>query len=174
MSKELPVRQSQRQVARIDYKVLNNTGERVQRTVSSDSEHSSPASPERLHIENQIEESPISNLSLQFNFGKVDHKLKMENEIKALESKFVITMEEIDDHIDENPINRSIVAVEDIDSSVDKIEKLRSQQRSINRELTNKIESDAYENQFAKQYTMVMGQEIHNTCQRKKIRNQTI
>ena len=83
-------------------------------------------------------------------------------------------MAEIDDHIDENPINRSMVAVEDIDSSVDKIEKLRSQQRSIDRELANKIESDAYENQFAKQYTMVMGQEIHNTCQRKKIRNQTI
>ena len=164
---------SERNPRRIDYKTLNDTGEKV------DKKQAQGSTPQKLTLQNECEKSPISKLSLQLSnlqFGNMDESKNQsmnqetdkvesqinqnmnekEQELIKLESKFITLLEEIDDHIDENPINRYTVSVEDIDSCVDKIEKLRTQQRTVNREIASKLKSDEYDRKFGTKYEITM------------------
>ena len=165
---------SERNPRRIDYKTLNDTGERIDKK-----EANKVSTPQKLTLQNESEKSPVSKLSLQLSnlqfddmdesknqsmnqeSNKIESQIdqnmnEQDQEIIKLESKFIILLKEIDDHIDENPINKYTVSIEDIDNCVDKIEKLRSQQRTVNREIANKLKSDEYDCKFGTKYEITM------------------
>ena len=161
---------AKRNIRRIDYKTLHETGEKVDKEQTN-----LVATYQEVVLENKCEKSPISNLSIQLSnltfdnmseskkqdIDAVDLQVKpslneRDSEIINLESKFLTLLEEIDDHIDENPINKLTVSIEDIDSSVDKVERLRSQQRAVNREIARKLTSEEYKIQFGEKYELAM------------------
>ena len=160
-----------RNTRRIDYKILNETGQKVDKVQST-----IITANQGLTLENKCEKSPISKLSLQLSnltFDNMSEYKKQEagtnvnsddkssmnehdQEIINLKSKFITLLKEIDDHIDENTINKYTVSIEDIDSCVDKIEKLRSQQRGVNHDIACKLKSEEYECQFREKYELSM------------------
>ena len=110
-----------RNTRRIDYKILNETGQKVDKVQST-----IITANQGLTLENKCEKSPISKLSLQLSnltFDNMSEYKKQEagtnvnsddkssmnehdQEIINLKSKFIMLLEEIDDHIDENTINK--------------------------------------------------------------------
>ena len=160
---------SERNIRRLDYKTLHHTGEKVDKNQTN-----IVATYQEVALENKCEKSPVSKLSLQLSKFKFDNMANKQDSddtsdllpkpgmneheqgIASLESKFVTLLEEIDDHIDENPINKYSVSIEDIDDCVGKIEKLRSQQRAVNREIARNLTSDEYKLQFGERYEPAM------------------
>ena len=174
-------RNSERIKTRLDYKILNDKGDKVEKVLASGN-----VSPIKTALTGRnIESSPITDLSLKLSNFQItemssektamsqEYQLKadqgtnqVENsmdsaknkEIIKLECKFSTLLEEIDDHIDENPINSCMVSIEDIDNSIEKIEKLRSEQRVINREILSKLGNEKYTCLLGTKYEVSMVQ----------------
>ena len=151
---------------RLDYKELNETGCRVEKTLDSVNSDNTVANPKAFQA------SPISSLSLQLsNLQFTEMETKKDNfqaglaagddsteEMIKLECKFSILLEEVEDHIDENPINNCTVSIEDIDSCIEKIEKLRSELRIVNRVIISNLRTDEYTTSFGPRYDKSMGE----------------
>ena len=154
---------------RLDYKLLNETGDKVEKIEASGSTDSAALQTRT------IEGSPISNLSLQLSnlqFTEMDKAKHSDDQTQfqasatdenneefiKLECKFSILLEEVEDHIDENPINMCMVSIEDIESCILKTEKLRSELRIINRVIMSNVKKEDYALSFEKKYENSMGQ----------------
>ena len=92
-------------IIRINYKTFNQTGDKVFK--ESDSAHSV--------IDMDAKTSDVSSCV-------VDKEQTM---------KYQLLKEEIDDFIDENPANQSVIDIKDIDKCIDEITRLRSQFRAV-------------------------------------------
>ena len=108
-------------------------------------------------ITNQSPTLVISNLLSQFHFkDSLERKNTMTEVAKELEANFASVLEDIEDHIDENLVDESLVVVEDIDVCVHKIEQLRTTCRNINKGMIKHFSSDKYEESFGKTYSVTM------------------
>ena len=73
--------------------------------------------------------------------------------LQQLKSSYDILNEEIEDFMDENPTNDTIVSVEDIDSCISKITDLRSQYRKTVKSIQLLVSSDQFEASFSHEIT---------------------
>ena len=120
-------------ITRIDYKILNNTGQSVLK-------------PSLLATCNQevVENSEISEISSQLSGFSIMDNSQDNQENKVLNSKYVILKEEIDDFIDENPTNYTVVSAEDADTCVNKITEFRTYFRQICKDIQDLISPDQF------------------------------
>ena len=155
---------------RLDYKELNETGNKIEKETTTENKDNTVLQTAT------VEASPISNLSLQLEnlqFTEMDGEKYYDQfqtqaslsgsnenneEIIKLQCKFSILLEEVDDHIDENPINNCMVSIQDIDSCIEKIEKLRSELRIINRVIISNLKKQEYDVSLREKYDQAMGQ----------------
>ena len=86
----------------------------------------------------------------------LERKNTMTEVAKELEANFASVLEAIEDHIDENLVDESLVVVEDIDVCVLKIEQLRRTCRNINKGVIKHVSSDQYEESFGTTYSVTM------------------
>ena len=73
--------------------------------------------------------------------------------LQHLKSSYDILNEEIDNFIDENPTNDTIVSVEDIDACISKITDLRSQYRKTVKSVQLLVSPEQFEASFSHEIT---------------------
>ena len=131
------MRRSTRSIVRIDYQVLNSSGEKV----------------EKLDKSNQLEESEtaitelsdlLTNCSL-YESKMTDSKEGIFNKLTIEESTIY---DDMNDFIDENSIEDIQESFEDLDNIINKTEKFRTIYRSKHKELQAYLGEDCY-NQYA-------------------------
>ena len=166
---ELESRHSDRST-RIDYKILNNTGEKV--ILQSDTELETQSNSHTANKSSLIKESALTDITLQLKGLKVNSETmdgsgqdSVENKehfdnstqiMHTLDSKYSVIKDEIDDFIDENPINMTTVFVSDIDTCIDKISQLRTDFRIICKEIHTHIQLYNTEDNYSKESEVVL------------------
>ena len=141
-----------RNTQRIDYKVLNDTGQSILK-------------PSSLSISNQvtIESTDIAEISLQLKelqFSKMDDKNIQGNQdstnSKILKTKYDLIKEEIEDFIDENPTNHTIINIGDVDSCVERITEYRTQFRKVSKEIQDIISTEDFNSAYSDDVTSIL------------------
>lgn len=111
-----------RSKARIDYGVLSSTGENVEDIF------------EKSH--DDFDKQSVRELSTLFSKSCSEFKMKDKKNVHLqLSTEESTISEDINDFIDENPIEISCDSIEDIDEIISKTEKIRSYYRSKHKEL---------------------------------------
>ena len=153
-----------RDTARIDYKVLSTTGERVLL-------NQVPRIPKQAG-ESSDESSTSSGLSDSGSDGSLNRTIVPEPEVDRISQNLKhITLtgmdlirlqsleetlyDDIVDFVDENPTEELLV-IEDINSCVGKLEDLRSKFRNAHTEL-RRLEEGDYEDKFKERYDKITG-----------------
>ena len=119
-----------RSTTRIDYKKLNTTGEKV--ILQADKQSEEHSYDQTVDSSSVIKESVLTDITQKME-SKRDVTSKTEEskavsskELHSLRSKYSLIKDEIDDFMDENPVNVTTVFVSDIDACLEKISKLRT------------------------------------------------
>ena len=68
-----------------------------------------------------------------------------ENKVSEAESNFFLMIEEIEDYIDEFPINRTTISIEDIETCTEKISQLRTKFRMVIKNLTRVVSASKFD-----------------------------
>ena len=163
-----------REKERIDYKVLNESGEIRLKSSSLDNIQSNGTknleSGERPNkytspsVNDNPNETDISDVSNQLNDLKLSksasknitqQEIDPDPDLKLLKSKYDVLKDEIEDYIDENLINHTIVSVGDIESCIDKITDLRTQFRQTVKEIQNSLDIEQFNSQFADEIALI-------------------
>ena len=162
---KLDIRHSERS-PRIDYKILNNTGEKVIIQPETQMENHSISSDNNLTIKETTLTDITSNLeNLKVNTNKMEgngqnseNKEPSDNsaQIHSLVSKYSVAKDEIDDFIDENPINMTTVFVSDIDTCIDTITKLRTDFRITCKQIHTHVQIYKLEYNYSKEIEVVL------------------
>ena len=162
---KLDIRHSERS-PRIDYKILNNTGEKVIIQPETQMENHSISSDNNLTIKETALTDITSNLeNLKVNTNEMDgngqnseNKEPSNNsaQIHSLVSKYSVAKDEIDDFIDENPINMTTVFVSDIDTCIDTITKLRTDFRITCKQIHTHVQIYKLEYNYSKEIEVVL------------------
>ena len=129
---------------RIDYKILNSSGEKI--ILQTNNQVKEQSSNQTVNNSSKIEESSLTDITLKMENLKVDaNKFKEtvqdkesvhSKEMYSLTSKYSVAKDEIEDFIDENPVNMTTVCISDIDSCLDTITKLRTEFRIVCKEMS--------------------------------------
>ena len=129
-----------RTIERIDYRKLHNTGIRQCKQMSSEEKKLAESNNDTQSVNSETSESEniSSNLSTSNN--------------QSMKAKLLI--DEIDDFIDENPINQFVYS-EDIAIYIEKISKMRTELRSISMELQNMAQKEEFQS-FSDDFTQTM------------------
>ena len=161
---------------RIDYKTLNESGQvklkpsNLTMNKSIDIEKDSsfgqdsvlPAS--ELSADKQEDDNvEITELSSQLNELKFANNSESSKQatsnlinLQHLKSNYDVLKEEIEDYMDENPTNYTIVSVDDIDSCVEKITDLRSQLRQAVKNIQLAVSKDNFESILSADYASLL------------------
>ena len=173
MSNNSDQRRSDRigQQTRIDYQILNKTGNKVEKHTS--------AQPQLNQQENNIKPSVLSrsveelavlDLSQQLNQLQLQDMPKdnatetnlEENtanvswDVISQDTRLSLIIDEIDDFIDENPVNHTIIDAGDTDECITKISQFRSEFRVIIKDLSNNLSSTDFERLYSEKSTQVL------------------
>ena len=137
-------------IKRIDYKVLNSTGRKVEKvspdgTIEEEIEKVTDVLQD-LPIERELKD--LSNCEL--------HKMDQQ-----LITKYSVLNDEIQDFLDENPINLSLINVVDIDKCINNISKLRTEFRTICKEISEKDSDKAYCKESESTFALIKEYIIH-------------
>ena len=159
----------------IDYKVLNESGqivlkpsslETIQATnmeenlladecteSSAASNNKEDGSTQVIKVTSQLSELKLSNVNTSEKSTENSSKL---TDLLHLKSNFDIIKEEVEDFIDENPTNYTVVTVEDIDFCIEKNSSLRSQLRQIVKNIQLEISAEQFEAIFNSDITALL------------------
>ena len=121
---------------RVNYKILHSTGEKVTKDCAMDdcTIKEKEVNQDKLESSNQIKDT--------YNYNEVQNSNKDINSITSksqkpqLITRYCVLKDEINDFINENPINQSLINVLDIDNCISKISTLRTEFRTICKEVT--------------------------------------
>ena len=151
---------------RIDYKRLHEKGQlllkpsllnscnKYQSQVSEMSDKSKDSN-ENLSATSSINQSntaTIVDVSSQMDQLHISdsNKLPDNADLRASKRKYELLREEIEDFIDENPPNLTVISIQDIDSCIETITALRTQFRQIVKEIEDILPIDDFEFSFSK------------------------
>ena len=160
-----------REKDRIDYKTLHESGQvklkpsnlPVTKSIDMENntsiEHDSLSPTTKLSADSQqnddVEITEISSQlnELKFSLAKDSGSSKQDTSklvnLQHLISKYDVLKEEVEDYLDENPINYTIVSVEDIDSCIEKVTDLRSQFRQVVKNIQLDMSKEHFESSFS-------------------------
>ena len=154
---------SKRNVERVDYKALSNTGERKSKDTSSSSDDISKTK-NSLESGSLTQESRSSELYKSFveltslfedvSLNEIEiekESLKMSEHSRKIIQQQSTLADDIDDFIEENPLQLIWSSIEDIDDCVERVEKLRTTYRNLHKGLKDDL-GDSYEEKFSKVY----------------------
>ena len=138
-----------RQKERIDYKTLNDSGQ-----VKLKPSCLNTNMPSSVHL-NQVEDvtemsQQLNELSLSNTLDKKASQPEIDTrtDLKSLKSTYGVLKEEIEDYIDENPTNQTIVSIDDIESCIEKITVLRTQFRQTVKQIEVSVDREQFNYQF--------------------------
>ena len=138
-----------RQKERIDYKTLNDSGQ-----VKLKPSCLNTNMPSSVHL-NQVEDvtemsQQLNELSLSNTLDKKASQPEIDTrtDLKFLKSTYGVLKEEIEDYIDENPTNQTIVSIDDIESCIEKITVLRTQFRQTVKQIEASVDREQFNYQF--------------------------
>jgi len=129
-----------RTIERIDYRKLHNTGIRQCKEMYSEEKKLAESNNDTQSVNSETSES-----------DNISSKLSTSNN-QSMKAKLLIG--EIDDFIDENPINQFVYS-EDIAIYIEKISKMRTELRSISIELQNMSQKEEFQS-FSDDFTQTM------------------
>ena len=129
-----------RTIERIDYRKLHNTGIRQCKEMSSEEKKLAESNNDTQSVNSETSES-----------DNISSNLRTSNN-QSMKAKLLI--DEIDDFIDENPINQFVYS-EDIAIYIEKISKMRTELRSISIELQNMSQKEEFQS-FSDDFTQTM------------------
>ena len=144
-----------RRTRRLDYNILNSTGERV-------------------YVEEPVEDQETSNISSEADIDDIDLLVKQLSlndkmaEVQEMKINESIQLEEISDFIEENSPD-VLSSHDELDNVIERIESQRAIYRRIHKELQQKITD--YEEVYGKSYIATMESIksfIHKSKQRKR------
>ena len=75
---------------------------------------------------------------------------------KMLHSKYSLFKEEIDDFMDENPTNQTLVSADDVEVCIEKVTQLRSKFRGISKDIENILGMDQYNSTYTEEICTIM------------------
>ena len=119
---------------RINYKVLNSTGEKVLKDCAMEDKEEKEVNQDKLESSNQIKDTYNEVQNSKEDINSISSK----SQNPQLITRYCVLKDEINDFIDENPINQSSINVLDIDNCISKISILRTEFRTICKEVTEK------------------------------------
>ena len=110
-----------------------------------------------------LQDSSITDLTLQlehFKFKEMDENKTNSNvpasQIQHLASRYSIAKDEIEDFIDENPINMTIINVDDIDTCIQTIINLRTEFRVIFNEISIQVQNLQLDDVYSKESQLIL------------------
>ena len=183
MSEQQNMASNLREKERIDYKVLNESGQIqlkssnldiIQSTqptnmenIETTDKYSLPSdtvnSDESFGVDemsNQMKELKLTKTTdntIQSGNKTKQQEINVISDLDLLKSKYDILKDEIEYYIDENPTNYSIVSIDDIDSCVQKITDLRSQLRQIVKQIQIAMDTEQFKSAFMNEITSIYG-----------------
>ena len=125
------VRKSQRHNTRINYKIFNETGVKMEK----ESNELQPA-------------LTVRDMNIKTASNKPSCVVDKEQQMK-----YQLLKEEIGDFIDENPANQSIVDIKDVEKCIDEITRLRSQFRAICLEIQH---AETYDMDYSEEINSIL------------------
>ena len=174
MTEQQAMASSLREKDRIDYKVLNDSGQvklKPSNLQSIHSERSTSMENNKIIVEyhapllNSDESGvEITEVSKQLkelklsksNSNKINQQeTDMVPDSKQLKIKYDILKDEIEDYIDENPTNDSVVSIDDIESCIDKITNLRTQFRQTVKNIQVIVDEEHFNSVFTDEITAI-------------------
>ena len=120
----------------INYQIFNSTGEKVFK--------------ESSEVLKESSESSVEDLSFKFT------KLEINNKMEQLLLQMDCTCEEINDFMEEYPLEQLMYSTEDMDVALQKISNLRSQLRMKHKELLQKHETEYKTQEHEEKYNKMM------------------
>ena len=177
MSEQQNMASNLREKERIDYKVLNESGQIQLKSSNLDIIQSTqPTNMENIEttdkyslpsdtinsdeMSNQMKELKLTKTTdntIQSGNKTKQQEINVISDLDLLKSKYDILKDEIEDYIDENPTNYSIVSIDDIDSCVQKITDLRSQLRQIVKQIQIAMDTEQFKSAFMNEITSIYG-----------------
>ena len=146
----------------IDYREYNQTGTKVKKTHEIDEiaiDSDSTSSAETINSVADIlvelprdfshEVEDITNLVNQLDKSEFEKMDDVKDDLSVLE-------EDINDFLDENSIDSSVVVVSDIDDCANKAENLRTRFRKIHMQLKKNLQQEEYNEQFQSDYVQII------------------
>ena len=135
------MRRSNRSSRKLNYKIYNSSGIQVAKEQSQDQS-------EELEVTKASEVAELSNLLSNITID-ADNNFEMEKTISNLIKEQTLAAYDIDDFIDENPVDS--LNIDNFDTSISKVEQLRTLYRATHIDLQNAT-GELYEDQFKKEY----------------------
>ena len=172
MSEKETMASNLRQKDRIDYKALNDSGQVILKPSSLDNIQSNDianqgndkksdtySTSSANEISNDLTElTEMSNQLNDLDLSKpITKKMNQHpvSDLKYLKSNYDVLKEEIEDYIDENPTNHTIVSIDDIETCIDKITDLRTQFRQTVKQIQISVSREDFNSQFNDEITLL-------------------
>ena len=173
MSTNQDISSNLRNKSRIDYKVLNNSGQLVLKPSLLSNTNSQPETSEMMSNNKPNEKSSSSasstnnesdeviDMSSQLNNLQISSNSNIlvntdSTNLRALKRKYELLHDEIDDFIDENPPNITVISIHDIDSCIETITAFRTQFRQIVQEIQENLSEDDFDSSYSKDINSIL------------------
>ena len=157
---------------RIDYKALNDKGQLVLKPslLNTCNKNLSELSEMNDHSEEQSDKfssasstictstESVVDMSSQMNKLQISdsNNLPVSANLRTSKRNYDLLCEEIEDFIDENPPNLTIISIQDIDSCIETISAFRTQFRQIVKEIQDAVTADDFDTSYSKNNSLVL------------------
>ena len=133
--------------SRLDYEKLHRYGQRIEKVQEAETETSADETSDTDNSIGDIfdEETSIEKPSDQDrDISRLLQKMSLHDDDEV---QFTVLEEDINDHIEENPMNIINITIDDVDASISKIEMLRSQFRNATKKV-ERVNREKYEKTY--------------------------
>ena len=156
---------------RIDYKALNDKGQLVLKPSALNSCNINQLQISEMSDKSKEKSDNLSSATSNYNETEtlVEVSSKMNNlhisnsdksadyvDLRVSKRKYDLLREEIEDFIDENPPNLTVISIEDIDSCIDTIVSYRTQFRQIMKDIQEILTDDDFDSSYSKNNSLVL------------------
>ena len=116
---------------------------------TKDKASSSEADPENKNYEDSSKKTDETTQDEKNSIARENENSPFKS--SEVESNFYLIKEEIEDYIDEFPINRTTHSIEDIETCIEKISQLRTEFRMITKNLARTVSASKFDSSYSKE-----------------------